>query len=127
MFSITMHKTFMVGDTVTCTIDGKEVRLTYRDKDTLLLIEPRDALTIVQIRQSGDNTEYICSGEDTNFHDIDDELGGKLSEAIWEAAWFAVENDPSKNDKFVALLTRAAKTAFALQLHNANLRASQPE
>lgn len=41
MFMISMRRTFKVGATADCRINGKPERLTWRDEDTLV-IEPGD-------------------------------------------------------------------------------------
>jgi hypothetical protein len=47
--------------------------------------------------------------------------GEALSNAIWEAAWFAVDKHCSKAE-FVAMVTKAANEAFDSQVHNAAVR-----
>ena len=47
--------------------------------------------------------------------------GEALNNAIWEAAWFAVERRCDK-DKFVATITKAANEAFDSQVNNAAVR-----
>jgi hypothetical protein len=44
--------------------------------------------------------------------------GEALSNAIWEAAWFAVDKHYSKVE-FVAMVTKAANEAFDSQVNNA--------
>ena len=44
--------------------------------------------------------------------------GEELSNAIWEAAWFAVNKHRSKAE-FVAMVTKAANEAFDSQVQNA--------
>ena len=47
--------------------------------------------------------------------------GEALNNAIWEAAWFAVERNCDK-DKFVATIIKAANEAFDSQVNNAAVR-----
>jgi hypothetical protein len=49
--------------------------------------------------------------------------GEALSNAIWEAAWFAVNKHRSKAE-FVAMVTKAANEAFDSQVHNAVTRSA---
>jgi hypothetical protein len=53
--------------------------------------------------------------------------GEKLSEAMWEAAWFAVRKQLCGRDEFVALMTKAAEEAFDSQMSNAKLQQSDFE
>ena len=48
--------------------------------------------------------------------------GDALSNAIWEAAWFAVNKIDCSKTEFVGIVTRAANEAFDSQMHNAALR-----
>jgi hypothetical protein len=48
--------------------------------------------------------------------------GEKLSEAAWEAAWFAVRKQRCGRDEFVAMVTKAAGEAFDSQMNNAMVR-----
>jgi len=50
--------------------------------------------------------------------------GEALNNAIWEAAWFAVERNCDR-DKFVATIIKAANEAFDSQVNNAAVREKQ--
>jgi hypothetical protein len=61
-------------------------------------------------------------------HDDDGRLhpvGEQLSNALWEAAWFAVDNGSNK-ERFVAMVFRAANEAFDSQASNRILRKHAP-
>jgi hypothetical protein len=49
-------------------------------------------------------------------------VGEQLSEAIWTAAHYAVNEIHCSKDQFVAMVTRAANEAFDSQANNAAVR-----
>jgi hypothetical protein len=51
--------------------------------------------------------------DDTHLHPV----GAELNNAIWEAAWFAVDCHCDK-DEFIAMVTKAANEAFDAQVNN---------
>jgi hypothetical protein len=79
MFMIHMPKTFKVGDTADCRINGDPQRVTWRDKNTLV-IEPDDVRTIVTSVIEDDLIGFICgdSGENQDDYvtDADPAFGG---------------------------------------------------
>jgi hypothetical protein len=56
-----------------------------------------------------------------------DPVGAELNNAIWEAAWFAVNKRHCDKDTFVTLVTKAADEAFDSQVNNAAVRAQSTE
>lgn len=59
MLKVAMPKTFKVGDTADCQINGKPERLTWRDNDTLV-IEPDDARKIASVYRSRGLIHFTC-------------------------------------------------------------------
>jgi hypothetical protein len=60
MILITLPKTFAVGDTEMCRINGQDQRVTWRDKDTLV-IEPGDVRAILETSVTGDVIHFVCA------------------------------------------------------------------
>jgi hypothetical protein len=57
-----MPKTFKVGDSVDCRINGEARRVTWRDENTLV-IEPDDARRIVTRAIKGDLVCFMCGDQ----------------------------------------------------------------
>jgi hypothetical protein len=77
MFMIHMPKTFKVGETRDCRINGEPKQVSWRDEDTLV-IEPDDARTIVTRVTEGDLTCFMCgdAGESAGDYGVDDAADG---------------------------------------------------
>jgi hypothetical protein len=59
MFFISMPKSFKVGDTANCRINGENACLRWRDADHLV-IEPDDVRPIIAIDREGSLTSFMC-------------------------------------------------------------------
>jgi hypothetical protein len=79
MFMISMPKTFKVGDTEDCRINGKPERLLWKDASTLVIL-PDEAHPIVTMRLDGDLRCFMCGragAEATDYVvDADSMFGG---------------------------------------------------
>ena len=77
MFVIHMPKSFRVGDTKDCRINGEPKQVTWRDEDTLV-IDPDDARAIVSRFTEGDSTCFMCGdpGESAGDYGLDEAADG---------------------------------------------------
>jgi len=82
MFMIDTPKTFKVGDTIGCRINGEPARITWRDDDTLV-IEPGDARCILRTRSEGNKRVFICGHEGTgkDRYTVEKQSGGAVVSA----------------------------------------------
>ena len=46
----------------------------------------------------------------------------QIKSAIWEAAWFAVNEKRCRREEFIAVITQVANEAFDSQVANASMR-----
>jgi hypothetical protein len=61
MFLMTMPKTFKIGDTAECPINGEPARITWRSR-SVLVIEPDDARDILRVDTDDrrDLLDFVC-------------------------------------------------------------------
>jgi hypothetical protein len=60
MFMMQTPKTFKIGESIDCKINGEPSRMTWKDADTLV-IEPGDERAILSTRIDGDLRVFMCS------------------------------------------------------------------
>jgi hypothetical protein len=80
MLIINFPRSFKLGDTADCRINGKARRVTWRDKH-MLVIEPDDARPIVaQQDDGGDLICFVCgnAGERASDYDTEMQPGGAV-------------------------------------------------
>jgi hypothetical protein len=68
MFVIHMPRTFKVGDTMDCRINGESQCVTWRD-ETTLVIEPDDARAILMLATERDLLCFMCGDQSENAND----------------------------------------------------------
>jgi hypothetical protein len=74
MFCIAMAKSFKIGDTADCRINGQKARLHWRDADHLV-IEPDDVRPILAINREGDLTSFMCGDAGSSRANYNAEMG----------------------------------------------------
>jgi hypothetical protein len=74
MFLLNMPKSFKLGDSVDCRINGEPARVTWRDADHLV-IEPSDVRLILAIGREGELNTFMCGDPGAGRSDYDAEMG----------------------------------------------------
>jgi hypothetical protein len=80
MFTIDTPKTFNVGETIDCRINGEPSQITWKNADTLV-IEPNDPRAVLNTRIDGESRIFFCG-----------HAGATKDQYAWE--WFPKEGAP---------------------------------
>jgi hypothetical protein len=81
MFIMHMPKSFKVGDTEACRINGEPAQLTWRSADTLV-IGDNDARLIVQTHVEDGLRCFICGDADDSQYGVEDGEGFIVVEVV---------------------------------------------